>query len=176
MRIWSTLLVAAPVAAGLLAAPAAHAEWRGHQQWHGGGGGGWHGGGGGSWHGGGGGSWHGGGWHGDHWHGGGWWAGVYLSPWWGWWPYWYGYPYAYYPYYSYPAYAYPAYTYSEPSTYVEQQPAAPATTYWYYCTDPSGYYPYVARCNKAWMRVLPQSPQGSSTAPPPSSGGSAPTQ
>jgi hypothetical protein len=35
------LLIAAPVAAGLLAAPAAHAEWRGH------GGGGWHGGGGG---------------------------------------------------------------------------------------------------------------------------------
>jgi hypothetical protein len=40
------LLIAAPIAAALLAAPAAHAEWRGH------GGGGWHGGGGG-WHGGG---------------------------------------------------------------------------------------------------------------------------
>jgi hypothetical protein len=36
MRIWSTLLVAAPVAAGLLAAPAAQADWHGHQQWHGG--------------------------------------------------------------------------------------------------------------------------------------------
>jgi hypothetical protein len=39
MRIWSTLLVAAPVAAGLLTAPAAHADWRGHHEWRGGG---WH--------------------------------------------------------------------------------------------------------------------------------------
>ena len=39
MRTWSTLLVAATVAAGLLAAPAAHADWRGHHEWHGGG---WH--------------------------------------------------------------------------------------------------------------------------------------
>jgi hypothetical protein len=31
-----TLLIAAPVALGLLAAPAAHAEWRGHGGWHGG--------------------------------------------------------------------------------------------------------------------------------------------
>ena len=52
MRI-KALLIAAPVAAGLLAAPAAHADWHGH------GGGGWHGGG-----------WHGGGWHGGGWHGG----------------------------------------------------------------------------------------------------------
>ena len=49
-----SLLIAAPIAAGLLAAPAAHAEWRGH-------GGGW----------GGHGDWHGGGWHGDGWRGGG---------------------------------------------------------------------------------------------------------
>ena len=63
MMRFKALLVAAPIAAGLLAAPAAHADWHGH------GGGGWHGGGGG-WHGGG---WHGGGWHGGgaHWHGGG---------------------------------------------------------------------------------------------------------
>jgi hypothetical protein len=39
MRIWSTLLVAAPVAAGLLTAPAAHADWRGHHEWRGAG---WH--------------------------------------------------------------------------------------------------------------------------------------
>jgi hypothetical protein len=41
MRTWSKLLIAAPIAAGLLAAPAAHADWRGHPGWHGGGGG-WH--------------------------------------------------------------------------------------------------------------------------------------
>lgn len=46
---FKALLIAAPVAAGLLAAPAAHADWHGR-------GGGYHGG----WHGG------DGGWHGDH--------------------------------------------------------------------------------------------------------------
>ena len=35
MRIWSTLLIAAPVAAGLLAAPPAHADSRDHRAWHG---------------------------------------------------------------------------------------------------------------------------------------------
>jgi hypothetical protein len=54
MRIWSTLLIAAPVAAGLLAAPAAQADWH-----HGGG----------DWHHGGG-DWHHGDWHHDHYNGG----------------------------------------------------------------------------------------------------------
>ena len=53
MMRFKALLIAAPVAAGLLAAPAAHAEWHGH-------GGGGHGG-----------AWHGGDWHGGDWHGGG---------------------------------------------------------------------------------------------------------
>lgn len=35
MSRWTTLLIAAPVAAGLLAAPAARAEWHGHGGWHG---------------------------------------------------------------------------------------------------------------------------------------------
>jgi hypothetical protein len=35
MRIWSTLLIAAPVAAGLLAAPAAYADSRDHRDWRG---------------------------------------------------------------------------------------------------------------------------------------------
>jgi hypothetical protein len=59
------LLLAAPLAAGLLlaaGAPKAEAEWHG---------GGWHGGG---WHGG----WHGGGWHGG-WHGGGWGPGAVVA-------------------------------------------------------------------------------------------------
>ncbi len=46
MRLIKSLLIAAPIVAGLLSAPMAHADW------HGGGG------------------WHGGGWHGDY-HGGG---------------------------------------------------------------------------------------------------------
>ena len=56
---FKALMIAAPVAVGLLAAPAAHAEWPGHR------GGGWQGGGGG-WHGGGG-DWRGdGGWRGGY--------------------------------------------------------------------------------------------------------------
>ena len=43
MRIWSKLLIAAPIAAGLLAAPAANADWRDQRGWHGDRG--WHGGG-----------------------------------------------------------------------------------------------------------------------------------
>jgi hypothetical protein len=36
MRLWSTLLIAAPVAIGLLAAPAAQADWHHHGgDWHG---------------------------------------------------------------------------------------------------------------------------------------------
>src|SRR5450755_1647052 len=43
MRIWSSLLIAAPVVVGLLAAPAAHADWHHNGDWHGhGGGGDWH--------------------------------------------------------------------------------------------------------------------------------------
>lgn len=49
MRTWSKLLIAAPIAAGLLAAPAAHAdEHHDRGGWHGGDRG-WHGGGG-DWH------------------------------------------------------------------------------------------------------------------------------
>jgi hypothetical protein len=24
---------------------------------------------------------------------------------------------------------------------------------WYYCSDPAGYYPYVAQCNTGWQAV-----------------------
>ena len=33
------------------------------------------------------------------------------------------------------------------------------TDYWYYCTDPQGYYPYVRECPQGWMQVVPSSPQ-----------------
>ena len=144
---------------------------------HGGGSsGGWHGGGagGGAWHGGGG-TWHGGynGWHGG-WHGGyygyrypyyggwGWYGlGVASGLWWGGWPYYYG---AYgNPYYAGGYYGYPGYSQADTSVYVEQAPQAPANNYWYYCTDPAGYFPYVQNCNRAWMQVVPQN------APPPGS-------
>jgi hypothetical protein len=36
----------------------------------------------------------------------------------------------------------------------EQAPAS--SSYWYYCTDPAGYYPDVEQCNSTWTPVAPQ--------------------
>ena len=36
--------------------------------------------------------------------------------------------------------------------YIEQ------TRYWYYCTDPEGYHPYVKSCPQGWMQVVPSGP------------------
>lgn len=153
----------------------------------GGGGGGY--GGGGRGHGGGhggGGYRHGGGHGHGHWHGGsggGWYGtnvGLYFgSPWyWGWPAYGWGYPYTWgYPYavgygypYGYPyagGYGYPYGAFSDASiTYVERQPAAPASGgSWYYCQDPAGYFPYVSTCNQPWMTVQPFSTGGAGLAP-----------
>ena len=86
-------------------------------------------GGGGGFHGGG---FHGGDFHGDRgfhgWHGGGhglWWGGLGL-----------GLGLGLYPYYGY-------YGYSQPY----------AAQYWYYCSNPAGYYPQVMQCNTAWQTV-----------------------
>jgi hypothetical protein len=127
---------------------------------HGGGGGGFHGGG---FHGGGFGGFHAGGFHGGGFHGGGFHAGGFhgggfhgdgfhdrgfgrfrggfgvLG-----WPY-YAYPYGsdYYPDYGsdyYPDYGYGWGQYGNSYT-------------WYYCSDPAGYYPYVAQCNTGWQAV-----------------------
>jgi hypothetical protein len=61
------------------------------------------------------------------------------------------------------------YVADEPTVYVEprQEAAAPATHYWYYCTDPAGYYPYVQNCSKAWMTVVPpRTPAGPNPSAP----------
>ena len=180
----STAATAQPRGGGGGGAPAGGASGRGP-------GGGPSGGpGGGAWHGGGGygGNWHGGGGYGGNWHGGGWYGGwygpsvgLYLgSPyWWGGWPYYYpygyGWPYGYGYGYSYSApYAYVP---REPSVYIEEAPQTAAPHYWYYCTSPAGYYPYVQRCTKPWMTVLPQDVPGvsgapASAAPPGEPGGS----
>ena len=43
---------------------------------------------------------------------------------------------------------------------------APApVTYWYYCTEPAGYYPYVQSCDRAWIPVLPSSVTPAPSAP-----------
>jgi hypothetical protein len=126
---------------------------------HGGGMGGFHGAAGG-FHGGGfGPGFQGGGWHGGHgdFHGGHFHdhSGVDFVFGLGW-PY-VGWP-SYYPYYDY----YPRYTpYTDYRAYPPDVPYATtnASTNWYYCDDPQGYYPYVRFCNSGWQSVLstPQS-------------------
>jgi hypothetical protein len=129
------------------------------------GGGGYSGGGGGH-SGGGGGYSHSSGHYGGHYGGSygyrGWYGGVYVGgPWYWGWPYYGGYP--YYPYAPYSAATYE----SAPSIYVEPAAggSAPANAeaapqnLWYYCSNPSGYYPYVKTCVDLWVAVVP-TPQG----------------
>ena len=76
-------------------------------------------------------------------------------------------PYPYYPYY-YPYYPYPYYppqivtVPTSPPVYIER--GEPQSTqqlpkgYWYYCSDPEGYYPYVKECPSGWRQVEPVPP------------------
>ena len=114
----------------------------------GGGGGGARSAGGGGWHGGG--PRGGGGWYGG---GGGWYGGprVFIGGgvgWWGW-PGWWGAP---YPYYAAP----PVVVQPTPMEYIQQGPAPPQQSYWYYCQNAGAYYPYVKECPGGWMQVVPQ--------------------
>lgn len=86
--------------------------------------------------------------------------GIYLGgpAWWG--------PRYYYPppYYYYPPPAVVAVP-ATPPVYIERGDAQPApeqeaTNWWYYCANPSGYYPYVKQCPGGWQRVSPQPPPG----------------
>jgi hypothetical protein len=116
-----------------------------------------------------------GGWHGDMnhfhqydieiWRGGHWYHGFHdgRNAWW-----WFagGIWYAY----SAPVYPYPdpfippvvmvqtpqppVYVEQTPSAQVVQQAPAPTgTQFWYYCTNPKGYYPYVPNCSVDWQKV-----------------------
>ena len=139
------------IAAALLCATALGQPNLAYAGPHGGGGGGGFHGGGGGFHGGGGG-FHGGGFHGGGFHGGGFhsrFAGVhhgfggrhdrFIGG--------LGFGFYGYPYYGYPSgWDYPDYGY-----YDYSQPYSPQT--WYYCSDPAGYYPYVAQCNTGWQTV-----------------------
>ncbi len=91
-------------------------------------------------------------------HGGNVGVGVVIGPGWGpgWWGAPYYYPYApYYPYYPY--YTPPVVIEKEPDTYIQKEPQAEEPTYWYFCRDPKGYYPYVKKCPKGWQKVVPPS-------------------
>ena len=77
---------------------------------------------------------------------------LYTSPYY--FPY---YPY-YYPYYPPGIVTVP----SRPPVYIER--GSPQSTqqfpagYWYYCSDPEGYYPYIKECPSGWQQVDPIPP------------------
>ncbi|MGO9377786.1 MAG: hypothetical protein ACLPN1_01605 [Dissulfurispiraceae bacterium] len=85
---------------------------------------------------------------------------VWVGP--GWWGPWYG-P-SYYPYYPY----YQPYN-PQPVIIQQQAPQAEQQSYWYFCTNPKGYYPYIAKCPSGWLKVVP------STVPPDQGMDGAPT-
>src|SRR6185369_15546181 len=76
-------------------------------------------------------------------------VGVLVGPGW-WWPGWWE-PYPYYPYYPSP----PVIVEQPSELYVQPNPREEAPVYWYFCKDPQGYYPYVNKCPKGWMKVVP---------------------
>ena len=87
--------------------------------------------------------------------------------WWGY-SYWWGYPYWWSsPYYSYyDPYYYGGY--GEPPVPPEggSPPAASGqqqSSYWHFCQNPEGYYPYVKDCPGGWLTVVPSKPNA---APP----------
>ena len=81
-------------------------------------------------------------------------GGIWIGPVWG--PGWWGPPYPYYPYYAQP----PVVIQQQPAPeiYVQPPPQAEEPSYWYYCQDPKGYYPYVKQCPNGWMKVVPSPP------------------
>lgn len=78
--------------------------------------------------------------------------------------YWGPRPYWYYPPPPYAVYAPPPVIVQEvPPVYVQQTPPPPpappapsAGQYWYYCQSAGGYYPTVATCPEAWVKVPPR--------------------
>jgi hypothetical protein len=50
----------------------------------------------------------------------------------------------------------PPQAYVQPSPPVYVQPSPPS--FWYYCENPQGYYPYVQQCPGGWSQVAPTPP------------------
>ena len=76
----------------------------------------------------------------------------------------YGYgAYNYYPY-AYPSYSYPTEIVVVPPAqqpvYIQQSAPQPVAKqypagYWYHCSNPEGYYPYIKDCPNGWQQVEP---------------------
>jgi hypothetical protein len=66
--------------------------------------------------------------------------------------------------YFYPEPIYPYPTYVPPAIVVQQPPPVPAgfppAPFWYFCSDPEGYYPYVASCSGVWREIPATPPAG----------------
>ena len=115
-------------------------------------------------------------------------GGYYYGPR-GYYPYWgifgfpmFGWPYLDWPYASY--YGgwpyYPAITADATAPPVYNEPEQQQPDYWYYCTNPQGYYPYIKNCPGGWLTVVPNAtppspppgftPPPSGVYPPPATG------
>jgi len=79
-------------------------------------------------------------------------------------PYYGGYGYGGYGGYGYGGYGYPSTVVTVPATppvYIQQAPPVVQqyqSGYWYYCSNPNGYYPYIKECLNGWQQVSPTPP------------------
>ena len=107
-------------------------------------------------------------WRGGHWYHG--WSGGRYSWWWIAGGIWYPYP---APVMPYPDPYQPPVVVVQPAPAPDADanvtstaplpprpaPAAAAPQYWYHCTSPEGYYPYVPQCQGGWQKVPASPPQ-----------------
>ena len=49
-------------------------------------------------------------------------------------------------------------TFDQTLAFDTQSAPPPPQAFWYYCTEPPGYFPYVQSCSRAWIPVTPQVP------------------
>jgi hypothetical protein len=52
-----------------------------------------------------------------------------------------------------------------PAVIAAPQAPSAAPVFWYYCTQPAGYFPYVQACDQAWLKVVPPAPGDASALP-----------
>ncbi len=65
--------------------------------------------------------------------------------------------YPYYPYYDEP----PLVIERQAPVYAQPNRQRDESDYWYFCTKPQGYYPYIKRCPGGWLKVVPSAPSDS---------------
>jgi hypothetical protein len=59
----------------------------------------------------------------------------------------------------------PAVIAAPPAVIAAPQAPSAAPVFWYYCTQPAGYFPYVQACDQAWLKVVPPEPGDASALP-----------